>query len=659
MDSPGAYLKQKGIKTKNTGGGNVRFDCPVCGKSEGFDLSTKSGLWHCKRASCGEKGNLYKLKVLLGDALQVSAAKNLEKQKAQMFRSFESPTIKMVESLWSSKHAKQALAYVQGRKLDHRILRFARVGWAPRPMSRKHGPRVQGQGLIAIPYFKTRHSKQPYNGKLRWVPPEPESEGRYTKFRSGELGLYAPLGLDLSVPVLLVGGELDALSLAGLGCALPGFMDEARKKGGKHCSILGLCPVAVPNGEGGWSDVWTEMLEPAADIIVAFDADEAGHRGAESVAAKLGKWRVRIAEDWPGDEGSDPNRCLQDGTLTRELVLGIIERAKSPAASSISTAVNMADTVAKDLTSPLAQGFSTGLDALDTLLGGLRPWEINVVTGHTGCGKSTFCFQLLMHATTQLGLKGILCPFEGGASAGLATMAHMHSGATLDGLAYADVKARVEALGSNLYVLNHTGPIEPDAWRETLRYCVGTLGVRLVVVDLLNMMVPRNKDQWQKQAQIVLDSQTIIQDRSLGAAHMLLIAHPKENTQKGSNRDNYQVSLADLKGGSGLAQDCAGAISVFRPRRDSREPFKDGRGYYLGALRVLKQGRNRKGEEGRVPIWFDREKNTYTDKSEDHKDERRGQADQSRTIPRKTKASRQEDLAGSQTYFRFSGNGDP
>jgi len=615
--SPESYLKSKGIKYKRTGPDNVRFNCPCCGEKGGFDLNLNNGLWRCKRAGCGEKGNLYQLKAKLGDAVEVKSAVGTEEQQARMFKVFDTPLDRMIHSLWNQTHGDEARKYLlEKRKLHHRILRMARVGWAPRPMTARK-KEIQGNGMIAIPYFESPSSKAPYNGKLRWVPPEPTNDGkveRYRKFRTGKLGLYAPLGLDFSVPIVLVAGEIDTLSLAQLGLSLDGFKEAP-------CKALGFCPVGVPNGEGGVSDAQALQLAGAEDIVVAFDSDSAGHRGAQTVASKLGAWRSRIAPQWPGQ---DPNACLQAGTLTLGVVKDIILKAKNKAAGAIHTAPSRSKAIARAAMSPAAAGWSTGLPKIDKLIGMMRPWEINVLTAHTGAGKTTIGLQILVHCATVLKLKVLICAFEGGSDAALLRMARIHDGIPIPMYDKGDTKeqikekideidSRIVALGPNVYALDRTGAIEPDAWKETLRYCLSRLGVQIVMIDLLNSMVTPGRDMWHTQDKIIKDTQSLIADRSIGAAHCIMVAHPATNTNKGVNRDDYILSMADLKGHSDLSQACQGVIQVYRPRNEDRTDILDSRGFSLAAFISMKHGRNSRGDEGRVELWLNKETQNYTD----------------------------------------------
>jgi replicative DNA helicase len=578
-------------------------------------MKLASGLWRCKAASCGEKGNLYLLKAKLGDAVEIHSNKSVKVQAARMFKTFNSPTDRMVECLWESPEAVAAKEYIQGRCINHRILRLCRIGWAPRLMSDRGPARVEGHGLIAIPYFEGRDSELPYNGKLRWIPPEPKRDGkpwRYTKFKAGELGLYTPLGLDLNVPVLLVGGEIDTLSIVHLGLEVDGFVDAAKDADMSPCEMLGFCPVGIPNGEGSWSDVWSDLLEGAEDIVIAFDADKAGHRGAEAVASRLGSWRTRIAPEWPG---LDPNECLQKGTLTLDVVRDLIDRAKSKASKVIHVARDLADSVVSERMDPITEGWSTGFSNVDRLIGNLRPWEMSIWTGHTGSGKTTFCVQVLDHAACKLGLKVLMCPFEGGKNAGVSRMAHIHHGEPLPMFIKNDtpdtVKAKrqkgldmIGSLGSGVYMMGHMGVIEPEVWKETLHYCLSRLGVNLVLVDLLNKMVKRDRNRWDAQSQIVSDTQTMIADRSIGAAHLMMVAHPATNQDKRtSNRDNFVMTLADLKGQSDMVQDVETVAQIFRPRTKMRDCMVDEEtGLNLASLIILKNGRHGRGGEGKVEL---------------------------------------------------------
>lgn len=55
----------------------------------------------------------------------------------------------------------------------------------------------------------------------------------------------------------------------------------------------------------------------------------------------------------------------------------------------------------KEFRKEINKGVSTGWKCLDKYLQGLRPGEVTVITADTGCGKTTFCTQLMINCAMQ------------------------------------------------------------------------------------------------------------------------------------------------------------------------------------------------------------------------------------------------------------------
>jgi hypothetical protein len=599
-ESPQEFLARAGIAYKSKGK-EARFDCPCCGESEGFNLNLRTGQWNCLRASCGETGNLYTLAVKLGLAYEVDSPGSEAEPKKRLFNAFQKRPQQDFERwhtlLMESHLAQEARDYLKERKIGESVWITARLGWIPRaPGTGKPGT-IEGNGMLTIPFFPPGES-QPSMVKLRWIPPEPvDQKGRkrrYQRIAGGESTLYTPIGLEGTRPVLVTGGEIDALSVL-----------QVIHSFGVSFADSPFSVASVPDGEGRWSDLYSEQLAESEDVILCFDNDSAGREGARQVAQAIGSHRCRIGA-WP-EGANDANEALTSGCLTIESLSHMVDSAESTAGEGVKTAGAYADRVCSFLFRENPAGRSTGWAPVDHLIGGWRDGEITVLTGHSGSGKTTFAIHTL-HSQLATGARCLLCPFEGGPSFSIARLLRCHFGKDPATVGEDGVKTALESMGG-LLVLDHSGAINVDSFVTTLEYCIVRLGVSFIVADHLHFMVPRGKDRWEKQDELTFRCQMAIQRTS---AHMLLLAHPGKVGQ-GKNRDDVLIQLGDLAGHSALFQDVANVLSTYRPRNAERDDLKDSQGLYPSLIASLKQRQGEYGKEGTVELLVNPEAARFVD----------------------------------------------
>lgn len=614
-ERPLAVLDALGIKYRKTGRTEVRFDCPECGSSEGFDLSTVSGRWRCKRASCSAKGDLYALRVALGAAYRIASVSEPEDtvsaEEMDAFVRIESELERMHRFLCQSPAAEAAREYLRSRGLSAPLWAHARLGWYPRvPKPGDTERRIDRHGLVGIPYLVPGDTRRARAIKLRWIPPEPNRDGkpwRYTRIAGGESCLFAPLGIDSSPnvhgdirTVLLVGGELDALACvqalldAGIGPV------DARE-------LIYWTPVSVPDGEGAWSDALSDELASAEDIVIALDNDAAGQAGAEAIAKALGRWRCRLGR-WP-EGANDANAALVAGGLTRGSIETLVRTATPLAGEGVKSASTLAARAVASARRRGARGWPTGLADLDALIGGWRPGEITVVTAMSGAGKTTFCVQAMLEQLSS-GRRVLAVPLEGGPDWLLGTkVARYVAGRDPLELSDAEHELVISELGDRLLLLDHSGQVDVEAFSETVKYAVERLGVGFIVIDHLSFAVARDRERWSRQNALIMALQLVIQRSD---AHMLLVVHPRKVSGMGADRDDVAPQMSDLKGESEVFQDLANVLALYRPRTADRTQFVDGDGMHKAALVAMKQ-RSEHGSEGCIELRFDKSRGRFLD----------------------------------------------
>lgn len=638
-ESPEAYLSRKGIKFKKQGGRNVRFECPFCGRNSSFDMNLATGQYWCKAASCDSKGNLITLQQHWGDIYEVQGHSETTLADERRNRLADALSVRpdslpdvsvWRRSLRESPDAQEAREYLSGRLLGDETLKVARVGWSQNHPKPKNKPRPSVKpnkfskgkpwavnGMITIPYFHNGGT-DPVMVKLRTIPPEPTNKDgkpvRYMRVAGGESILYAPLGLDTSKTVVILGGELDALSIIEM-MHRAGYEPD-------HLAGLDICIVSVVNGEN-WSDIWTEQLKDAEDIIIALDSDRAGRLASDKFSGELGRHRCRTLK-WP--EGSkDANDALKAGMELREFV-ELTESAESSVAAGLKSPSDMSHKVCQKLFGGTeGSGYPTAFKQLDRLLGGWRGGEVTVVTGHTGAGKSTLTnFMLMKFVKDVIEHEGgyvFIHPAELGVRNHLIKMLKQEYGRSPYSMDEETVCAGLKLFDNKYLMLDVRGAVDPESYRSTLLYVARRFRVKMALSDHLQWMarVSQSSKKWDQ----LVNLSTVIQEVAEEVDwHHLLVEQPGK-TGDGRNKDDAIVQLGDVLGPADLTQKHANGASAYRPREADRGEEQDmlrEHGHTIAGLVLLK---NREfGREGVVDLLFDPETERYSEPSDTPQDER-------------------------------------
>lgn len=610
-----SYLKSAGIKHTRAGSGEWRIECPKCSESEACTINEATGLWHCFRASCEAGGNLYQLKVLRGDAYSVTV--QASDGESQTIREYQAEKL---QQAWSNRHkwsmhawtenllknprAEAARAYLESRKIGQTVIGACMLGWVPGPPGKGH----VGEGMISIPYLAPGSSDRPVCIKLRWVPPEPKNQKgeivRYTRVKGGSSVLFVPLReLKADVPLLIVGGEVDALSV------LQALLDSGESIDPDVC---GVQVASVPNGESGWSDLLSSQIEHVKRVILCLDNDKGGRKGITKLASSIGRHRCAVT-DWP-DGFNDGNEALQAGALDLFSIQGMIRKARNMGGEGVITSAALADRLEAFL-SPGGggtKGVSTGLSVLDGLIAGWRPGEVTLLTGHTGTGKTTLAVQL---ARLQLaaGRRVFVGAFESGPTFWAFKWCWQQfkkDPTTMPAGVCGSYMRELE----NLWFLDHSGAIEVASWISTLAYLVGPAGVEFIVGDHLHFMAKAasEREEQAKAALLLAESKRVINE---SGAHLLMLAHPrKQGHTFGSGAvDDYAPQIGDLKGNSSLGQDADNILTTYRRRTETRDNTATMAGGYQEGALICMKCRSPHGKEGQGVLYYHAESDSYAD----------------------------------------------
>jgi twinkle protein len=600
-EGPVAFLERNGI-AHEVKGREVETTCPVCRKERHCRVNSATWLWHCKR--CDARGNESSLKVALGLQFEVSTATKTSLDRVEE-RSLEaalrsarprSEVERWTFDLVSHPDAALARDYLRGRGFPLEVCERYRLGWCanadgstPRSARRRVSPvetEPSGPGWLVIPSFLRSVDGRPDPAsaavvKLRSVPP---SDRAFRRLVGGESVLFAPNGVDATSTLLVVGGELDALS-----CVVAGWSNV----------------VSSTVGEPNWKPETTALLDSCEDIVVVYDNDEAGRKGAARLVETLGSHRCRLGA-WPVGT-KDANEALQKFGSGFDLT-AIVDESKSLGTESIVKVSDIRDEYVQELRGGKPRGVSSGWTDLDALVGGIRFGEVTLVTGDTASGKSTFCSNFALNMA-RAGHRVLFCPFELGPKRQLAKFVRQFSQTAPDLLSDSELDSTLDSLdGLPLFLLRRYGAIKLEAMRNTLLHCIRRLGVRFVVLDHLHFMVSEGpEERTDLDAMMKMFAEVAVDLR----VHIVVVAHPRQaHSSNETHKDNRIIQASDLKGSAGLKQLSDNIWSVWRPRRADRSDSKRDANSSVAVLYVLKN-RDDFGSEGSVAFRFGLQSATF------------------------------------------------
>jgi twinkle protein len=547
-----AYLESKGWTWKLKNGEYCLDLCPLCQAGPGhFYVNQAKEIFYCHK--CNERGHLLSLKKRFGDLPTIAHVSEYSKRPAG--KTIDGSTVEAYHKALLNNPA--ALAYLtQERGFTLDTIRKFKLGFK--------------DGAIAIPHFRDGVC---LNVKFRKL--QPDGANKYFREEGCASILFNEDGVKGKGWVLIAEGEFDAMAF-----------DQ-----------LGFPAAAVTGGADYFPDEWIDPLEEFSQVFISFDMDEAGRKGAEKAADKLGRYRcfnVLLPL-------KDANDCLKAG-FTKAEIEGIIAEAKSFSMRLVKNPENYFDQVREAHSGKdRSFGMATEWPSFNSLIGGVRPHELTVLTGETASGKTTWAVNLAFNLAAS-NHPALIASFEMRPASIVRKMVQMETGFHFASLPKQELERALRAISSlPIHFIDCYGEIGLQDLKDAIYYARRRHGIELVVLDHLHFFLKYSEDR-ERQAidQAVRDIKAWSME--LGV-HILLIVHPTKLTY-----DNMTVKLNDLKGSSGLKQIPDNVLSIWRPRGedDSRKPTGE------VVLHVLKV-RDDSGNEGKVILTFDKRSQSYSE----------------------------------------------
>ena len=333
--------------------------------------------------------------------------------------------------------------------------------------------RLQKQtDAIGFPYFK---NGQYINAKYRSI----ESKD-FTQDTGGAHVFFAIDNVDSTKPMIIVEGEIDALTL--IECGIENVV-----------SVPSGAPLKVSDGKVAPSEdkkfnfIWDafETIEKLPYVVIAVDTDTAGQALAEELARRIGKDKCRIAKS----NFKDLNEAfLAEGAAK---VKEIIDAAEPYPVDGLSSATKFEDRLNDLWSKGTGRGTSTGysnVDQIYTVVAG----QLTIVTGYPSSGKSNFVDQLMVNLGRSHDWKFAICSFENAPEIHISRLMEIYKEKRFfegtNRMTEEDRRESFNWIQQHFLFLDSEGvePASIDSILERARIAVVRMGIRGLVIDPYN-----------------------------------------------------------------------------------------------------------------------------------------------------------------------------
>ena len=359
--------------------------------------------------------------------------------------------------------------------------------------------------------------------------------------------------INISDPLLITEGEFDCLS--------------AIEAGFKNA-------VSIPSGVNSTNEWitsnWT-FIEQFEEVIIWFDNDEAGIKGAREVFNRLPNSSVKIVRC---EVANDINELLHKyGKLA---VLKQIEKASTPVLEGVATLDMIEDFDVHE-----AETLKTGIEYIDDKLIGMVFGSLNVLSGRNGSGKSTILNQIYIAEAIAQGYKTFL--FSGELIGGnvkywlLQTLANEDQFAEYtakDGHKYKKVtiqsKEKIVNDMKDRFFLYDSDDYRIEAIIEKMTILAKRYGVRVFVIDNLMTIESSLKDKYEAETDVVKKLKNFAKKYN---ALVHLVAHPRKSM-------NDEIEKDDVAGSANITNLADYVTTISRAKDEEVE--------YDAILKILK-----------------------------------------------------------------------
>lgn len=315
--------------------------------------------------------------------------------------------------------------------------------------------------------------------------------------------------------------------------------------------------VSIPNGAQAAKKAFEDNLEYLSSfdkVIIMFDMDDAGRKGAEEAAKVLPVGKAYIATL----PFKDPNECLKEGKSSE--VIKAIWNAKIYRPDGIVCGSDLFDDCVLHI-SEFSNREEYPWEALNAKTRGVGYGELITLTSGSGMGKSTLLRELEYYfGVTKGEVCGVVALEESTRKTGLELMSIDLNKRLILGseeLSQEELKGAFEhTVGNgNFFLYDHFGSLDSGNLLSKLRYMIKALGCRNIFLDHISIVVSgmdTDGDGGERKAidKLMTNLRSLVEETQ---CRMFVISHLKRPEKKG-HEEGAQVSLSQLRGSGAIAQ---------------------------------------------------------------------------------------------------------
>ena len=311
------------------------------------------------------------------------------------------------------------------------------------------------------------------------------------------------------------------------------------------------------------------------EIVLFFDADEAGRQATEEAASILPPGKVKIARLQGYKDASD---ALQDGNA--EAIRRAIWDAKPYRPDGIIDAETLRDLVTTPQ-KPFDHEYP--FQGLNKKLHGIRYGELTTFTAGSGSGKTSIMRHIATHLLESGESVGILELEASNRRTALGLMStavgkNLHIGEhdekELDA-AFSDSIAHW-----NLYLFDGFGSFDPDIIYNRIEYLATGLECKVIILDHLSILLSGLEGDERRMIDTTMTRLRSLVERT-GIALFLVSHLRRASNDNHSHEEGGRVSLSSLRGSHSIAQISDSVVAL---ERDQQADAKRG----VTTVRVLK-----------------------------------------------------------------------
>ena len=326
----------------------------------------------------------------------------------------------------------------------------------------------------------------------------------------------------------------------------------------------GVPALSVNAGAGNhqWLENDWDRLDRFSEILIFFDSDEPGQKGAKEVASRIGADRCKIVTL----PAKDANGYLLQGADASDFDHAI-QQAKPQDPEEMRQASDFITRV-KSMFYPAHSDERDPVLRLDKDLDWFefRPGELSVWTGYNGHGKSLMLSQVLLGLMAQ-GERVMVFSGEMTPERQLKRMVKQAAGLDRPSMPYID--AIGQWVHDKLWLFNVVGSAGIDKLLSVFLYGSKRYGMRHFVIDSLMMTdVPEDgPGSMTAQKEAV---RKLCDFARRNGVHLHLVAHPR----KGADETKGPGKL-DVAGSSKITDGADNVFTVWSARKDENDPDQD------------------------------------------------------------------------------------